>query len=120
MIDEHGRHLDENRRVLGCNDCQDVALLMEKINAGLAKEEAQWFVQIDNLVDGLACPNVLLRYFSGDFMAEAPILKRGGKRPRRITATGESIEEALNNLAQKAAAYLYPLPATAQQGGEHR
>ncbi len=81
---------------------------MAEFNAFMAQEEPQWFIQIINLAGAGSMPRIWLRYFGIDFMAECRVLRPNNKNHRRITATGPTIEECLNNLASNVAGYLYP------------
>lgn len=83
---------------------------VEEWNAFMLRDEPQLFMQIINLAGAGACPRVWLRYFGIDFMADCRVLRPGNKRARRITATGPTIEECLNNLASSVAAYLSTRP----------
>ena len=85
-------------------------------NEFIVGEEPQLFMQIINLDMGCT-PRVWLRQLGLDFMADCRVLRPKNKRARRITATGPTIEETLNNLASNVAAYLYP-PASPQRPGE--
>lgn len=80
---------------------------LEAINEFAASEEAQWFVAIENLDMG-SHPTVWMRLLAADFMAKAYVLPRDRKRQVRVTATGKTIKECLENLASGVAAKLYP------------
>ena len=84
------------------------SLDLEAINAFLVTEEAQWFMAIENLALG-SRPTLWMRVLAGDFMAEAHVVKRGRERRTRVTATGKTIQECLENLASAAAQVLYPV-----------
>lgn len=82
--------------------------LVETINKFLVTEDAQLFVQVTNLAP-ISLPKIWMRYFGADFMAEAKVIRGGNKRTRRITATGSTIAETMENLASNVASYLYPV-----------
>lgn len=79
------------------------------ITRSAARDDAQPFMTIRRLSDGGALPKVWHRYFSGDFMAEVYVRRRGAKQDRRITATGEGLEDAMANLATAVADFLNPV-----------
>jgi hypothetical protein len=81
-----------------------------QVNASLATEEAQWFEQVRAL-EGTCMPKVWHRIFGADFMASACVLKPGNKRRRELKATGSTPNDALEALAGRVAAYLYPVAA---------
>ena len=95
------------------NDPLTDAFMLEW-NAFMNQDEPQLFVQIINLAGVGANPSIGLRYFGADFMAECSVLRPQNKRPRRIKATGTTIEETLNNLASNVAGYLYPVKEKAR------
>ena len=102
MVDAAKEHVDD----------AEVNEFMENWNEFMVRAEPQMFVQIMNLGDASTNPKVWLRYFGIDFMAECRVLRPKNKRRRRITATGATIEETLNNLASNVAEYLFPAGAS--------
>ena len=89
----------------GCQECVDE--YMTEFNDFRATDDAQLFCQITNLDHG-SHPTIWMREFGADFMAEAKAQRPNNKRPRRVTATGKTIAETLENLASAVAQYLYP------------
>ncbi len=81
---------------------------LEAINEFLVREEAQWFLAVENL-EMASRPTVWMRMLAADFMSEAHVVPRGRKRRVRVTATGKTIQECLENLASAVAARLYPV-----------
>lgn len=108
MSDKHSRHLADNVHDPACGHCMTLQRWIDKWNAFVAdSEEADWFLSVNHLAPG-AMPKVWFRYFGPDFMAGVSVTRKGGKRPRRLTAVGTSIQGALENLAHEVAEYLYP------------
>lgn len=85
---------------------------LNQVNRSLLRDDVQPFEAVRRLSDYSASPRVWHRYFAGDFMADVQVTRKGNKRPRRIYATGEGLEDALANLATAVANYLYPVITT--------
>lgn len=100
--------------VEGCDEC--TAEYMQEQDAFMATDDAQSFCQVTNLAPG-SRPTIWMRYFGNDFMAEVKVSREGKVQRRRITATGDTIAETLENLAANVAEFLYPVAKPKAKAG---
>ncbi len=85
------------------NDGSEYEMMM-RIQRSALRPDAQPFMALKNLAPGSLSAKVWHRYIAGDFMASIKVRREGRFVDHRLTATGEGLAEALENLATVVAA----------------